>query len=107
MPALVPKMLTALDLHDLLGRHFQGALDMRQRERISLTADFHHEAADHRKRQRHFQMEAAALAGLLGQLDRAAQVPHQMLHRVQANTAAGDFGHFVAHAEARQKQEGQ
>jgi len=107
MPTFVPEVLTALDLYDVFGRHFKGALDMRQRERISLATDFHHQAAHHRQGQRHLQVETTALAGQLRQLDRTTQVADHVLHRIQADTTARHFGDLVAQTEARQEQEGQ
>ncbi|MNJ28814.1 hypothetical protein D3C77_233640 [compost metagenome] len=68
----MPEMLTTLDLYDGLGRQFQGAFDMRQREGISFGTDLDDQAAHHRKCQWHFQMKTTALPAGLGQHDGTA-----------------------------------
>ncbi|MCY1456733.1 hypothetical protein D9M71_739740 [compost metagenome] len=72
MPAFVPEMLTPLDLYDGLSGQLQGALDMGQGEGIGLAANLDYQTAHHRQRQRHLQVEAAALPAGLGQHNRAA-----------------------------------
>ncbi|MNG06207.1 hypothetical protein D3C84_894350 [compost metagenome] len=107
MPAFVPEMLTPLDLHDVRGFQIAHAFDVSQREGVSLSADFHHQAAHHRQGQRYFEMETAALARRLLQFHCAAQLADHVLHRVQPDAAPGDFRNGVAQAEARQEQERQ
>ncbi|MNE85536.1 hypothetical protein D3C80_1825500 [compost metagenome] len=80
---------------------------MGQGESVGLTADFHHQAAHHRERQRHFEVKTTALACGLGQLDGATQLTHHVLHSIQADATPRDLGDLVAQAEARQEQERQ
>ncbi len=107
MLAFVPEMLTSFDLHDVFRRQIAHAFDVRQRERIGLFTDFYHQTAHHRKRQRHFQMETAALARRLLQHHGPTQLANHVLNSVETDAAPGHFGNLVAQAEARQKQEGQ
>eukprot|EP00659_Diplonema_papillatum_P016151 gene16150-biopygen16266 len=105
MPAFVPEMLAAFQLHDVVGRKIAHALDVGQREGVGLFANFHHQAAHYRQGQRHLQVEATALPRRLLQHHRAAQLAHHMLHRIQADPAPRDLGDLVPQAEPRQEQE--
>jgi len=52
-------------------------------------------------------MEAAAVPRRLLRHPRAAQLADHVLHRIQADATARDFGDLVPQAEPRQKQERQ
>ncbi|MNS25626.1 hypothetical protein D3C72_575240 [compost metagenome] len=107
MPAFVPEMLAAFDLHDIRRLQVAHALNVRQREGIGFVADFHHQAAHHRQGQRHLKVETTALARRLLQHHRAAQLPDHVLHRIQADAATGHLGDLVAQTETGQEQERQ
>ncbi|MNN21260.1 hypothetical protein D3C81_1345740 [compost metagenome] len=107
MPAFVPEMLAAFDLHDIRRLQVAHALDMGQREGIGFVADVHHEAAHHRQGQRYLKVETTALACRLLQHHRAAQLPDHVLHCIQADAATGHLGDRVAQTETGQEQERQ
>ncbi|MNY29999.1 hypothetical protein D3C86_1640780 [compost metagenome] len=78
----MPEVLPTLDLHNVRRLQIAHAFDMREREGIGFVADFHHQTAHHRQGQRHFEVEAAALARRLFQHHRTAQLADHVLHRV-------------------------
>ena len=100
MPLFMPEMLTPFQLHDFVGTYVTHPLNVRQRKGIRFAADFHHQTAHYRQRQRHFQMETAALPRALVQFDAATQLANHVLNRVQTDASTGHLGDLVAHAEA-------
>jgi hypothetical protein len=104
-PAIVAEVLVLLGLFDVFAAHGHGTQHVAQRECIGFARYFHEQRPHDRQRQRQLEMEVQAAAGLLGKPQATPHGTHHVLHGVEPDTAAGDLGNGLAHAETRQQQE--
>ena len=97
--------MAAFQDFDVLPRQLQGAGDLGRGNGVRLTGDLDQQGAQDRERERQLQLDAQTAAGLGADTKVAAHAPDHVLHYVQADAAAGDFGDILLEREARQEQE--